>query len=1167
MVNNKFLIFLLLLLSTGFSALAQLHFEDMVFEKLGRPFLDNASAVTASPDGAFLYVSSYDDGAISVFRRNTDGTLEFINAQINELEGVSGLTNTYDVKVSPDNRHIYATSETDNALVYFSKNPTTGILTYLGKYEDGVNNIEGLEGAFLMDFSPDGNYLYVLGRNENALSVFNRNVNDGSLSPIQILRDDQQGNNNMNYPVTVKVTPDSRHVMVTSYGDEALSWYTRDASTGMLTYSGALLSEDIPNNPLEGAFGLDISKDGKNAYVSSRDGNSLDVFSRNSNTGMLSYMTSFVNEENGITGLLGTAAVVVSADDEQVYAAGTGSDALVVFNRNTVTGSLTYKETLTDGTQNITDLDFPVAFAVNEHFDEIYVADFGSNALLAFSRDENSDALDFSFSERGSGLGITGLKGVVSATLSPDGNHLYAAGKDGDAMSIFNRNTDDGSLDFQEFLEDGGGLDGLNGVTEILFSPDGTDAYVSGFWDNTVTHFERDAATGSLTLIESQKDGLFGVDGISGANSMVMTDNGAYLFVAGFWDNAIGVFARNVNDGTLTFVEAYFDGENGQGGTLGIQKIAMHPSGTHLYALGSEDQAIAQFAIDTEDGTLSYQEMYAVPDAVQMDISPDGNHLYSVNETTNSVSQFLVNNDGSLTFQITYDEGLGGGMFDGLQGVTTVNFNPEGTVVYFSSQTEHTIAAYRRDVNNGDLFFEQVQRNDEDNVHGIQGITNVITSADGKYIYTTSAEDNAVATFSCTYFFEETATICNGESLTIGGRTFSETGHYQEVVENESCIINYDVQLTVQAESYIYDVAICDGAIYILGDQAYNTAGTYSYDFSSASACDSLVTINLSIVDAFDPVSEVVEICVGETYELGDNSYAEAGMYEVTWSTAGGCDSTIMLNLLVNDSDELTMTELLCEQEFYVFGNQNIIESGTYTQVFENQQGCDSMVTLTLDLYPGTSEIEATICAGESYEFDGSLYTTSGTYEGIILSNGGCEIFTTLYLEVFDNFQVEANVIENEGNELGAIILQVAGGASPYIYQWSNGVTISEVHQLNPGTYTVTITDANGCTQILEFPLNLTTKTTDLASFSASTIFPNPSNSSTNFNIKLSTSHNQAIEIRILDIRGQVLMSHQEHITAGTSTLSLPTPKYVGIYLIQIIDQEGNSLTKKLSVI
>ncbi|MBL0051221.1 MAG: SprB repeat-containing protein [Bacteroidetes bacterium] len=53
------------------------------------------------------------------------------------------------------------------------------------------------------------------------------------------------------------------------------------------------------------------------------------------------------------------------------------------------------------------------------------------------------------------------------------------------------------------------------------------------------------------------------------------------------------------------------------------------------------------------------------------------------------------------------------------------------------------------------------------------------------------------------------------------------------------------------------------------------------------------------------------------------------------------------------------------------------------------------------------------------------------------------------------------------GNSNGAININVAGGTTPYTYSWSNGATTQNVTNLSPNTYTVTVTDANGCTATL----------------------------------------------------------------------------------------------------
>ena len=61
---------------------------------------------------------------------------------------------------------------------------------------------------------------------------------------------------------------------------------------------------------------------------------------------------------------------------------------------------------------------------------------------------------------------------------------------------------------------------------------------------------------------------------------------------------------------------------------------------------------------------------------------------------------------------------------------------------------------------------------------------------------------------------------------------------------------------------------------------------------------------------------------------------------------------------------------------------------------------------------------------------------------------------------------------ESCGNKDGLVSATVTGGTSPYTYSWSNGKTTSSISNLAAGSYTVTVTDANGCTDNASVTIN-----------------------------------------------------------------------------------------------
>ena len=92
----------------------------------------------------------------------------------------------------------------------------------------------------------------------------------------------------------------------------------------------------------------------------------------------------------------------------------------------------------------------------------------------------------------------------------------------------------------------------------------------------------------------------------------------------------------------------------------------------------------------------------------------------------------------------------------------------------------------------------------------------------------------------------------------------------------------------------------------------------------------------------------------------------------------------------------------VCFGEGYEWNGQTYTESGEYTYTTVAANGADSIVTLTLTVYPQTEATteEVTVGYGETYEWHGVVYTESGEYTITLQDENGCDYQATLLLTV-----------------------------------------------------------------------------------------------------------------------------------------------------------------------
>ena len=208
-----------------------------------------------------------------------------------------------------------------------------------------------------------------------------------------------------------------------------------------------------------------------------------------------------------------------------------------------------------------------------------------------------------------------------------------------------------------------------------------------------------------------------------------------------------------------------------------------------------------------------------------------------------------------------------------------------------------------------------------------------------------------VLTLSVNPVYHDTinAAICEGGVYTENGFNESEAGTYTQNLQTANdCDSIVTLNLTVNsALTSIINAEICEGTTYSENGFEQSEAGTYTQTLQTSNGCDSIVTLNLSIKPN-STMTFTATVCEGTVYTENGFNASETGIYTRTMESANGCDSTITLDLTVNPSYQIGVLAIINRGETYTNFGFNESEAGTYTQHLQTADGCDSTIILTL---------------------------------------------------------------------------------------------------------------------------------------------------------------------------------------------------------------------------
>jgi 6-phosphogluconolactonase (cycloisomerase 2 family) len=208
--------------------------------------------------------------------------------------------------------------------------------------------------------------------------------------------------------------------------------------------------------------------------------------------------------------------------------------------------------------------------------------------------------------------------------------------------------------------------------------------------------------------------------------------------------------------GTLTFMSAVQDDTDGVDGLRTVLALAISPDGAHLYASGSNDNAIAAFKRDANTGALAFIDvvketaetpnLFGLLTTHSVAVSPDGAYVYASGQADHAVAVFRRNRTtGTLEFIGVRAQDVDG--VDGLLGALWVAISPDGGHVYVTGTLGNSVAAFSRDAGSGALTFLGAKTNAVDDVSGLAFARAAAVSPDGKFVYVGGASSNAIAVF------------------------------------------------------------------------------------------------------------------------------------------------------------------------------------------------------------------------------------------------------------------------------------------------------------------------------------------------------------------------------------------------------------------------------------